>query len=81
MDVPSWTFEGGVPVELRADSLTGHSPACDRANELKRRVFDNPLPDTGDYLNIKALYGADGAGIAVDCHRESVENYRRGYEF
>ena len=79
--VPAWTFEGGVPVELRADSLTGHSPACDRANELKRRVFDNPLPDTGDYLNIKALYGADGAGIAVDCHRESVENYRRGYEF
>ena len=79
--VPAWTWEGGVPDELRADDATGHSPACDRANELKRRVFDNPLPDTGDYLNIKALYDTDGSGIAVDCHLQSVENYRRGYEF
>ena len=44
-------------------------------------MFDNPLPDTGDYLNIKALYDTDGSGIAVDCHLQSVENYRRGYEF
>ena len=44
-------------------------------------MFDNPLPDTGDYFNIKALYDTDGSGIAVDCHLQSVENYLRGYEF
>lgn len=77
---PVWLFDGGLPKDVQADAVTFRAPACDKANELKKQVFDIKRDNGSNYLNIKALYKDDGSGISQINNKISIENYRKGYE-
>lgn len=64
-----------IPTELRADKLTGRAPACDTANELKKKVFSFTFDNGKNYINLKSLFQSNGNGINQTCHKKSMEVY------
>ena len=67
-----------IPTNLRADTVTGRAPACDRANELKQEVF--PYKKRGDgknYVHLSVLFNSEDTGIAQRLRRESLAVYQK----
>ena len=75
---PVWMWD--VPADLRADKTTGRAPACECANERKAQVFSLKRDHGENYLRISALFRADGKGISQLTTKQSIENYKKGYE-
>lgn len=66
-----------IPEELRADKETGRAPACDVANDLKKRVFSMTYDNGKNYINLKALHNSDGTGINDLCKAKALKIYEK----
>lgn len=74
------TGENGIPIELQASTLNGHSSLCDTVVKRKNDVFPIKRGSGKSYLNIKKLYNSHGTGYCQILYPINRETYRKGYE-
>lgn len=67
----------GVPTDLRGNAVNGHSPAGDKANGRKNKVFLTRKGDKKRYVVIKKLYNAEGTGYSQILREKNLEVYKR----